>query len=477
MTSLLDRFSKSLDQLLTDVPDAPILLAVSGGADSMVMLDLFSRCRRNITVAHFDHHIREKSAADALRVAQRCAELGIPFTPGEADVPAYARQQQKTLEDAARILRYEFLTKAAERLGATVIATAHTADDQAETVLMHLLRGSGVQGIAGMPASARLEGYAGVALVLIRPMLSFWRAEIEQYLAENNLTHCEDETNLLTEHFRNRIRLELIPELETYNPQVKTALVQLASIAQAERQYISRQSDIAAARIDLKEEGDIPIFDRVQFIAQDGFLQSELLLMMLRALPGQVDYDRHLLDNITHLLTRPAKPGQQTWILQKDLWLQVDGKIARLSTSRPAIDRSDYPVWKQADVQPLLEGLPLFLTNGFQLKIEPAETMEDVLFTNPDQAWLDMEQFRAQLLVRTPDPGDRFQPLGMTEGSQKLSDFFTNRKVPAHYRATYPLVVDGDQIVWVPGLQIAERYKIKTTTTKAVVVTLIRPET
>jgi len=223
-----------------------VLVACSGGADSLTLLDILwrlaslSRYDFRVEAAHFEHGIRLADGAsrrDAAFVNDFCLERGIPFTLEHADVPGEARARGLSLETAARLARYRFLERTRVRRGLTLIATAHQADDQAETVLMRILRGTGTLGLGAM--RPRAMGH----LPLIRPLLFATRREIERYVAQRGLTPCEDETNGEADFTRNRLRLVTLPRLrEEYNPRLVEALCSLSEVCAADADFIESEA-------------------------------------------------------------------------------------------------------------------------------------------------------------------------------------------------------------------------------------------
>lgn len=216
-----------------------VLCAVSGGADSMCLLHwlhaLQQERRFRLYAAHFEHGIRgDESLRDAAFTEEQCHRLGVPFTLGRGDVPAFAAQQKIGLEEAARVLRYRFLEETADRLGCDRIATAHNQNDNAETMLMNLCRGAGTRGLAGIPP---------VRGRLIRPLLATDRASIEAYLRENDIPHIEDSSNQDDRNTRNRIRHQLLPLLEEMNPSVLAAFSRTASLLREDEEYLNRLAE------------------------------------------------------------------------------------------------------------------------------------------------------------------------------------------------------------------------------------------
>ncbi|MDX1945305.1 MAG: tRNA lysidine(34) synthetase TilS [Pirellulaceae bacterium] len=245
-----------LDKLAANWPagqwrDVTVLVAVSGGADSVALLRGLARLREpgegRLIVAHCNHGLRgADSDGDQALVEELAASLGIECVVGERRLEVTGGHAGEGLESLARQARYDFLAQAADRAGARYVATAHTADDQAETILLQVLRGTGLAGLAGIPRVRRLTGGAS----LVRPLLEVTRAEVLAWLAELGQYHREDASNARVDFTRNRIRHELLPQLERdYNPQIRTALRRLASIAEEAESYLNAQADELLGRV------------------------------------------------------------------------------------------------------------------------------------------------------------------------------------------------------------------------------------
>ena len=215
-----------------------VLCAVSGGRDSVALLDLLHNLSAqegfSLAAAHYNHHLRPTADRDEQFVRQLCQEKGIPFSCGSGDVASYAKEAGRSIEDAARVLRYQFLEETADRLGAVRIATAHHRQDNAETVLLHLLRGTGLQGLTGIPP---------VRGMIIRPLLETDRSEIDQYIRDHNLPFVEDETNCDTAYSRNRLRLEILPALEELSPGCTGRIAAAAQILRRDNDHLQREAE------------------------------------------------------------------------------------------------------------------------------------------------------------------------------------------------------------------------------------------
>ena len=408
-----------------------VLAALSGGADSVALLLGLMTLRTNgkiarLCAAHLHHGIRAAEAdADEAFSRELCASLDVPFYSERVDVPAIAAAEGISLELAARNARYAFLERVRTEQGLDVIALGHHRDDQAETVLLHLLRGSGTDGLAGM----RVRNGN-----LIRPLLRTGRDEILAYLNEQGQSYRTDSTNLIPDATRNRIRLTVIPAMEQINPAAKRTLAETAERVREDAAYLGALADRA-----LKECGT----DRNRLCA----LERPIRLRVLKRLLPYDDFTRTdllRLDELLHGQTGGAvtlKNGVVAWLDANDL-------------------RFDFrPVEAYRVLLP--EQGTVRLPNG-TLRIERVETARVPCGAN--EAFIDADRIEGELIARSPEPGDRFTPFGM-QGSKLLSDCYTDRKVPRFTR-NGPVISDERGIVFVAGLTIDERMRINAQTNK-----------
>ncbi len=418
-------------------PDATLIVAVSGGADSLALLHILNqlrhRARWQLHAATLDHGLRGQAGADdAAFVVQTCNAWGIPVTVGRADVPLLARQRGTGIEETARAARYDFLAATARANHARHIVTAHHADDQAETILLHLIRGSGLQGLTGM--NFRLPLPAHPDLTLIRPLLNITRREIEAYCAAHDLRSRHDSTNLDTAYLRNRIRLQTLPDLRQLNPQVDRALLQLADIAAVESDYISQQlAELVMPHARL-EAGRVAL-DRGIFRQLHPALQRRFVRHAAQTL-GAADAGYEHITQAAALATR-GEAGAQA-LLPGGLRLRVD-------YSAVVVERADAP--------PPPYNYPLLPRNSVISATTPGHT------PLPGGTWTlhtsDTPVPAAQplaipsgadLALRTRRAGDQFAPLGLGGHHQSLRKWLINRKIPQALRAQLPLLTVNGQI-------------------------------
>lgn len=444
-------------------PHRLIVLGFSGGPDSLTLLHLLHQLSLPVLAAHLDHGLRPGSANDARQAQQLAAELGVPFVSQRANAGAYATEHGKSVEEAARELRYRFLFDVAERERAQAVAVAHNANDQAETVLMHLLRGAGPAGLRGMAARALPNSWSET-IPLVRPLLGTWRGEIEAYCAKHNLQPLIDESNSDVTYFRNRLRHETLPTLEELAPGFRGRLNQTANLVSADAALIEGLAAVAWRRVLRDRQTQIVRFDRVAFLAEPLALQRALVRMAAgELLPALRDLDFGAVERVLMvaqgarvIAPRPWLSGLVLLAENNDLWFAIE-------------DATLFVEWPQGPAQAVHLEVPakLPLGVGWQLSVASAALAGERPPADGFHAWLDCDAAGEEFTVRRRKPGDSFQPLGM-QGSQKLSDFFVNEKVPQRARDAWPLVCKGEEIVWVPGYRLAHPYRLRDLTSRVI---------
>jgi tRNA(Ile)-lysidine synthase len=444
-TSMLSKIQTALAKLLS--PGEPLLVGVSGGADSVALLDVLVAGGWRPHVCHLNHQLRgADSDADAEFVRQLAARYGLPSTIESRKVAAD--------EDAARRARHELFTSVAARTSINKLALAHTADDQVETFLLRLLRGAGVPGLVGIWPERRIG-----ELRVIRPLLGVRRAEVLDYLRERKLTWREDASNADTRFTRNRVRHELLPFLEReFNPGIRDVLSRTAEILRDEDFYllhhVARTFYMASCHggaVNLKALASYPLavqrrvlrlwlgaedelgprfsFEQIEAVRQLALSESPSAEV---ALPDDLVVYREY-DVLKKTLRKDLKPIRGRWLLN------VEGEtvIRELGVSLVC-----HPERVEGSLSERLE--------------MPRQARHDKL----GEESFDADALGTGLFVRTWENGDRFQPLGMAH-EKKLQDFFVDEKVPRHQRGRVPLLCAADgRIVWVVGHRIAEPFKV-----------------
>ena len=449
-----------------------LVVAVSGGPDSLALLHALYRLRDEYGLtlrgAHLNHRLRgAESEADAEFAAAAFERLGIPFTLGGVDVAAYRRRHRLSLEDAARRVRYSFLADAAAEHGADAIALGHTADDQAETVLMHIIRGSGLDGLRGMQALDR-RTIGGRRVALFRPLLDLSRAETEAYCRALSLTPRIDPSNSSPEFLRNRIRLELVPLLEQMNPSMRDALVRLARNATQDSDYIRERADAVWREVAQTVGDGVVRLDAVALGGERAAIRGRVLRRAIEMAGGEVT-QRHILDMMALLGGAPGKrlhlSGGLGFVTgYGEAYVGSANAVEDALMPLPALcGESFVPVPGEARVG----GWRINVTcrdrrdgEGFSHspysfgKLRTSSNLPPLGEGTEASEMLDMDCVGDGLRVRGRLPGDRFQPLGM-EGSKSLREFMIDARIPRGWRDGLPLVVSERGIACVPGWRIA----------------------
>ncbi len=445
-----------INKKLVDIGDK-IVVAVSGGPDSICLLHILYRLQEEFELelfaAHLNHNFRGIEAQkDAQYVLNFCDKLDILSFVKSIDVPGYAREHSLSEEEAGRILRYEFFNDILEKVGADKIATAHNQNDQAETVLMRLLRGTGIQGLTAI--------HYGRGRI-IRPLLNTSRRDIEDYCLINKLSPRIDKSNLKPMYHRNKIRLELIPYIEKhYNPNIIESLAKTAEILKKDRDYLEATAWQAYKNVELNSKKDSLELSISGINKLPHALQSRILRLATEELVGK----REILEfnhiySVIELLDR-KETGKKI--------LLPAGLVARVSYDKLIISIGDE---KQADFYyELAEKKDIIINEiGGKFKVRTARK-KDVKSISRDRyiKYFDYDKIKGKLNIRNRRQGDRFWPLGLA-GSKKLKDFFIDCKIDREKRDRIPLVCDGSQIIWIVGYRISEKYKITDKTNRILI--------
>ncbi|MBP8973505.1 MAG: tRNA lysidine(34) synthetase TilS [Anaerolineae bacterium] len=477
MSGLVTRVAETIERHALCAPGDRVVIGVSGGADSLALLHALLALRERLGialhVATLDHGLRGAAGAEDAEFVRRTAlDWGLPVTVGRSDAAHVARSHRLSVEEAARQVRYTFLLRVARQVGAARIAVGHQRDDQAETVLMHLLRGSGLSGLRGMLPATPLSEYhlledAAIACdppldslpatpgawpVLIRPLLDLSRQEIDGYIAAQGLTPRLDATNQDTTYFRNRLRHEVLPLLETLNPNVREALARTADVLRADADLVRAAGEAALARALRSATADAVVLDRA---AWDGLPLSSkrhvIRAAVWRLRPALRDVTFEHVEQALAVIASGQVGAQAT--LPGGLALRVgyDALIIAGAGAGLVEGGDDAPALPGAGAGPVFgpgEQVEI-VCGGWAFSARPLLPDDDLpaLHADPLAAAL-VVPAGARLWLRARRPGDRFCPRGMGGRSQKLSDTLINLRVPAGWRDRVPLLVVDDAIAW-----------------------------
>ncbi|HLI27907.1 MAG TPA: tRNA lysidine(34) synthetase TilS [Chloroflexota bacterium] len=449
---------------------ARVLVGLSGGQDSLALTHALWRLRAEhgwaLHPVYVDHGLRAAGAAESAHLAALCADWGLPLVTLHLDVPAYRRQHRLNVQAAARYARYQALARLAAQLGADAVAVGHTADDVAETLLLHLLRGAGLDGLSAMPLVATLPLAAlgppldapappPSALRVVRPLLAVARADTLAYCAEQGLAPLVEAGRAYT---RNRVRDEVLPCLERVQPGARQALMRAARALAEERTVVER-----AVEMEWRQRARLA--DAAVTLALAGWaelpaaLQRRLIRRAVVALRGTAaDLSQAVLDAALRVAAGESGRGID---LPHGLRLEREGPTLRLVARAPAraAEAASWPL-------PVPGGLVLPGWGCLRAEYAPPPPPDRWRAVAPFEGWLDAAAVRLPLRVRFRRPGDRFQPLGMAH-AKRLQDFLVDSRVPRHQRARLPLVVADNGIVWVVGQRIAHWARLRPETTTA----------
>ena len=434
---------------------ARVIVALSGGADSVALLLILHDLHVGGSVAlagaaHLNHLLRGRDAdEDEAFCAALAARLDVPFVSERMDVRRLAREQKRSLEDAARRARYAFLERAADRLEADRIAVAHTRDDQAETFLIRLIRGAGTRGLGAIrPRAGRV----------VRPLLDIDRAELEAYLRQREQPHREDASNADVSIPRNRIRHELLPLLQSrFSPAITDVLAREAALARQDEDFLHHHAIELASRIVLRDKGtsgESLRIDAAGLRSAPPALSSRVAYDVLSRLAGSRPVS---FDHVQRLLALAA--GDARGVVSVPGGRAV--RVADVIMLRPG--RAEKP--HEPNRFAFLLSIPGEVQSAAHGWTIAAERLAGLAESSPLAARGEEVAVAADVLVgplgiRSRRQGDRFHPLG-APGSRKLQDFLVDRKVPRLERDALPLVVDGrDRIVWVVGHSVAEGFRV-----------------
>ncbi|MCL0028888.1 tRNA lysidine(34) synthetase TilS [Dehalococcoidia bacterium] len=448
-----------------------LIVAVSGGPDSLALLHSLCRIvqRRDIRLhgAHLDHGLRgPASDADATFVAQTFERLCIPYTLEKADVAAKRRRENLSIEDAARRLRHGFFAQVAADQGTDTVALGHTIDDQAETVLLHLVRGAGLTGLRGMPQVLDMDVY-GRNLVLLRPLLGVTRQETAEYCRRIGVEPCVDETNFSTRLTRNRIRLELLPLMEQINPAVKDSLVRLSRSVAVDLAFIEGEIDGVVDSTMSLADGVVSI-NREQFLALHPSIRNHLIRRaFLLVTNDMVDLRQSHVEEIGRLISGSVGTSLD---LSGGIRFAVSYEVATLG---PEL-QPPCPLPPLADATTIQVPGETHLS-GWRITTRLAETKAPPPGGASDGSRFsqrfDLDSLGGRLALRARVPGDRFQPLGMAH-AKKLQDFMVDGRIPREWRDNVPLLVTPRGIAWVVGWRVAHWARLREDTREALQVEL-----
>jgi len=430
-----------------------VLVAVSGGPDSMALMYILFYLRDELGIGlhvfHLNHCFRgDESDQDARLVQDTARFLGIPCTIEEYDVPGYCAQRNKSNQEGAREVRYSLISRVAARVGAARVALGHHADDQAETIILNFLRGSGLTGLKGF-LPVRDDFY-------IRPLFGLRRKDIEQYCQQNNIRFRIDSSNQKAVYRRNRVRLELMPVLEEYNPALVPALARTADVLRAEDEFLENEAGNVYFKVVTPGSDGIFVLDVDALSAHPIALQRRVLRKLWSTITGNTaGLGFEHLESILDLV----KEGKGSWASHLPGGVRVKRRYQYLEFEKESKPQEKVPPYCYRLEVP---GEVLIPETGIIIRAHPVKKAQasDPERLPPGEALLDLEKLKGELCVRRRLPGDRFAPLGMGGSEVKLKKFLIDQKIPREERDRIPLVVCNGEIAWAAGIRPGEKFKV-----------------
>lgn len=473
-----ERVATFLEERRLIPPKARVVIGVSGGPDSLCLLDSLHALGYRVVVAHLDHHLRRGSWRDAEFVLQAAARYGVPAVAerlGQDSLPA----RGLTLEEGARLLRYRFLAGVARDHRTAFVAVGHTADDQAETILMHLLRGAGAHGLRGMrpqtPMDEILGSEGGRGLVLVRPLLGLTRQDTETHCRVHGLRPRRDPTNQDSTYFRNRLRHRLLPELTKYNPGIRQALTRLGEVMQDEVAYLEAEVERRMPGVLFERTPGVWVFRKEALRVEPRAIQAELLRTAAhQAAPEARDFGHEAVTRCLRWLEggrtgkRLALPGRRELVDEGSVLV-----LQRLGA------RGGYPDWPQLTggrARRVRVPFRLGLEHGWSLRGDVrAATATTERLRDPNRVRFDAAGVGRELEVGSVHPGERIL-LAAGGAAGKVADLFINRHIPRAARPLWPLVRNGAGLLWVAGIRRAALAPVRRSTRRVLELRLVPPQ-
>jgi tRNA(Ile)-lysidine synthase len=445
--------------------EKPIILGISGGIDSVCMLDLFSKLEIAVIVAHYQHGLRDSAESDAIFVEKLAEKYNFPFEVQYGKIDEIAKIEGLSVEETARNYRYQFLFETAEKYSAQSVAVAHNADDQIETVLMHLLRGSGLSGLAGMDQFSIIKTFH-INIPIIRPLLNIWRSEIESYTKLNLIEYKIDPTNMETKYNRNKIRHEILPYLEQSYPGLRRRLWNMALVLRSDEVILENNVNEIFEIICHNHGNRFLELKTIPFINLNEGLQRRLIRRALYEFDSDIrDISFQVIDRAVNFINT-----KRAGIIDLTNGLTLEATENKFYIFPKGINWSDV-IFPQVGIdETILINEPGKFSFGkdwiMEVRFGNRVAQSNFERRSSTEAIIDFDQIGGfPINLGSGLKGDRFKPLGMEKGSIKLSDFFINCKLPKSARIRWPILRNSkNEIIWIPGFRPAHQVRISNNT-------------
>lgn len=426
-----------------------IVIGVSGGPDSMALLHVLLEIRDfidfNIYIAHLNHGVRGIEARnDQLFVEKQAKKLNLPYYTRNVSMIEYGKEKGITAEEAGRELRFGFFREIIKEQGGGKIAVAHNKNDQAETLLMRFMRGTGIDGLKGMEF---------ISQDIIRPILSISRSEIEKYIEEKNIDTVLDKTNLQPIYTRNKVRLELIPYIEeNFNPNIIDTIWRTSRISTIDSEFLEEYTEKEYDKLLKKEEDNVIILDGEKLTYLNRSIQQRVIRNGIQKINGSLQgiTEIQILSVLNLLLM--GKTGKRINL--------INNIIARLNYNELIIEKKEKIEDRDFLCELSYPGDVKLKELGYYFNMEIIEINEKTEFEKSKYVkYFDLSKIKGKLFFRNRKQGDRFSPFGMS-GSKKIKDYFIDEKISKDLRDKIPLLIDEKNILWVVGYRTSEDYKV-----------------
>lgn len=446
LRSVLERFRVHLEESGLIPPGARVLAGYSGGPDSTCLVHLLHAAGVDVAAAHLHHGQRDEADDELERCREFCDRLGIPFVAGRADVPRMAKDLGMGLEEAGRTARYRFFDEALRQTDSHLIATGHTRTDHVETVLLHLVRGSGLSGLGGVPERRG---------PIVRPLLIFDRSETAAYCREHGLPVHDDPANSTLTFARARIRLRVLPELEAINPAVAASVVRMAAMARAEDEFLDSAAAALLEQCEVRQNGELYFltqdceiaFDRRKLTHCPSVLFRRAIRLATRAVGQALDY--HQTETVEQGM-RESGRGAVT-ADGGEVVVEWDDQFATIRQINP-VQSYRYPLATPGVTESEEFGWRFAARLG---KADPESQMRASM-----EAILATEAIQGSLYFRSAEAGDTIQPLGFAH-RRKVADLMSEFGLTLLARKRLPIVCDLVGPVWIPGVCLSNRVQLK----------------
>jgi len=443
-----------------------VVVAVSGGPDSMCLLHILYSLREELNIqlaaAHVNHCLRgEEADADEAYVRDFCSSLGIEFYSRRIDIHKIAEERNLSCETAGREVRYDFFQELLFKLNAQKIALAHNANDQAETVLMRIMRGSGMEGLVGIkPVRDN---------IYIRPIINILRTDIEAYCRSNNLKARIDKSNLENIYNRNKVRLELIPYIqENFNKDIVNTLIRLSQTISKDNEYLEKLTE-ERYELYVIPVGKRKVIRKEAFSEPDAILTRVIRLALLRLLGTLKNFEKLHIYEVIDIAQRST--GKKVILPNGVMAVNSYGDI-ELSI----IARENHEIDNKEEFKIYINKVNDVQYGKYKISAKLVESQKILNFKNKILTkYFDYDKIKGDITLRYRKDGDRFTPLGMS-GSKKLKDIFIDMKIPQEERNKIPLICFGEDIGWIVGYRVSDKYKVTNESKNIIEINIEREE-